>query len=247
MNKEKIDIFKRFESKRVMVLGDLMLDHYIWGKVERISPEAPVPVLDAQSEEYRLGGAANVALNLKALGAKVCLIGVCGDDLNAQLLIQNLEKAKISTEGLIQIPGRCSTLKTRISSRSQQIVRVDHEDSHLVDEDSTDALVHKVYKDLDSCDAVIVADYDKGVLGPRLIQSVIDLASKAGVPVAVDPKYRHFSLYKDLLIFKPNYKEFEAGLGAKFAEVPSFLEAAKAFRKEQNIAYLVITRGAKGM
>lgn len=240
-------VIKAFESKRVMVLGDIMLDHYIWGKVERISPEAPVPVLDVKQEEYRLGGAANVALNLKALGAEVCLVGVCGADGTAELLKQKLLSNGIATDALVQDEQRRSTLKTRISSHSQQIVRVDYEDCFPVDELCTQSLISHIQRQLPDCDALIIEDYDKGVLSPQLIHTAVELAISMHIPIAVDPKKRHFLDYKRVSIFKPNYKEFEEGLGTRFKDVPSFLEAAGAFRQKQNIKHLVVTKGADGM
>lgn len=237
---------KPFNTKKIMVLGDIMLDHYIWGRVERISPEAPVPVLDVKKEEYRLGGAANVALNIKTLGAEVCLIGVYGDDDNGVLLKDTLQSYGIGTEGLVQSKGRLSTLKTRISNHIQQIVRVDHEQCDPVDDEVTKALETKILENIESCDALIIEDYDKGVMTPKLIQVCVELAER-GVIVAVDPKKRHFMDYAGVTIFKPNFKEFEEGLNRKFKDDPSFLEVAQAFRQEQNIKYLVVTKGAQGM
>ena len=235
-----------FNTKKIMVLGDIMLDHYIWGKVERISPEAPVPVLDVKKEEYRLGGAANVALNIKSLGAEVCLIGVYGDDDNGQLLEDTLKISGIGTQGLVQVKGRLSTLKTRISNHIQQIVRVDHEQCDPVDDEVTRALEAKIMENIESCDALIIEDYDKGVMTPKLIQVCVELARR-GVIVAVDPKKRHFMDYGGVTIFKPNFKEIEEGLNRKFKDIPSFLKVAQAFRQEQQFKYLVVTKGSEGM
>lgn len=235
-----------FDSKKIMVLGDIMLDHYIWGSVERISPEAPVPVLEVKREEYRLGGAANVALNIKTLGAEVVLIGVCGDDDNGAQLKETLSSHGIGTEGLVEVKGRLSTLKTRISSHNQQIVRVDYEQTDPVDAEVTAELEAMILKYIDSCDALIIEDYDKGVMTQKLIKACRELAER-GVIVAVDPKKRNFMDYGGVTIFKPNFKEFEEGMNRKFADTPDFLEAAQRFREEQGFRYLVVTRGAKGM
>lgn len=235
-----------FESKKIMVLGDIMLDHYIWGSVERISPEAPVPVLEVKKEEYRLGGAANVALNIKTLGAEVVLIGVCGDDENGRQLKETLISSGIGTDGLVEVKGRLSTLKTRISSHNQQIVRVDYEQTDAVDTEVTKALEAKIRQQIDCCDALIIEDYDKGVMTPKLIKVCRELAER-GVIVAVDPKKRNFMEYRGVTIFKPNFKEFEEGLNRKFKDSFSFVEAAQAFRKEQDFRYLVVTKGAEGM
>lgn len=241
------EIVERFAGRKVMVLGDVMLDHYIWGKVERISQEAPVPVLEASDEEYRLGGAANVAYNLRHLGAEVVLVGIHGVDEAATSLRQILDKAGISTAGLVATEGRRTTLKTRISSRGQQIVRVDHEDSSLVDESLTAKLIALLKTLLPGCEALIIEDYDKGLLTPELILAAIQMCKKEGIPVAVDPKLRHFFHYRDVDIFKPNYSELQNSLGQVFATEDDYLAAASNLRQKLQAKYLVITRGAKGM
>jgi len=250
-NKQGKDQYTRiitaFAGLKVMVLGDLMLDHYIWGKVERISPEAPVPVLDVSQEEYRLGGAANVALNLKALGAEVCLIGVHGKDAAARILRSKLSKAGISTDALLALKDRRTTLKTRIGSRTQQIVRVDYEHSSLLSAEIEAAIVAILEAQLPGCDALIIEDYDKGLLTPGLISEAIRLCRKAAIPVAVDPKLRHFFHYNGVDIFKPNYSELQRSLGMSFEADEQFFKAASETRTRMNARFLVLTRGARGM
>jgi len=241
------EILASFSGRKVMVLGDLMLDHYIWGKVERISPEAPVPVLEASHEEYRLGGAANVALNLLALGADVCLIGIHGKDDAAVVLRSKLQEAGIPTDALLAVPERRTTLKTRIASHTQQIVRVDHEDSHMVDASTQDMLIVLLDKHLKGQEALIIEDYDKGIMTPSLINAAVKLCKKAGIPVAVDPKLRHFFNYETVDIFKPNYLELQRSLGRSFEDEDDFLTSASATRAQLGARYLVLTHGSKGM
>lgn len=236
-----------FKGRNVMVLGDLMLDHYIWGKVERISQEAPVPIVEATKEECRLGGAANVAFNLRALGAKVNLIGIHGEDEAGSSLVKILADAGIGTDGLVSVKDRRTTLKTRILSRNQQIVRVDYEDNSIIDESTEARLVAKIKGQLAGCEALIIEDYDKGMLSAKLISSVIALCKNAAIPIAIDPKLRHFFQYQDVTIFKPNYFELQNSLGQVFTDEQSFIEAATELRTRLNAKFLVVTRGAKGM
>lgn len=241
------DAIRAFAGRKVLVLGDLMLDHYIWGKVERISPEAPVPVLEATREELRLGGAANVAFNLKSLGAEPVLVGVIGEDDGAAALKEALTAAGISTDTLIEVFGRRTTVKTRIASHAQQIVRVDREDTGLIDAATQDKLVSLLQERLPACEALIIEDYDKGLLTPHLIETAIQLCCKSGIPVAVDPKLRHFFNYRGVDIFKPNYLELQRSLGKTFENEAAFLAAANELRTALGARYLVLTRGAQGM
>lgn len=241
------DIFAQFPQRKVMVLGDLMLDHYIWGNVERISQEAPVPILEAAREEYRLGGAANVALNLRSLGAQVCLVGMYGGDAAAEEMREILANAGIPSDSLLTVPTRRSTLKTRVMARNQQMVRIDYEDSSIVNSAIEEQLIEIIQRQLPGCDALIIEDYDKGLMTPALIASAIDSAQKAGIPVTVDPKYRHFFHYREVDLFKPNFSELQNSIGKILPDEESFLTAASELRKELAVNYLVVTRGALGM
>ncbi|PKN72485.1 MAG: D-glycero-beta-D-manno-heptose-7-phosphate kinase [Candidatus Cloacimonetes bacterium HGW-Cloacimonetes-3] len=236
-----------FANYRVLVLGDIMLDEYLWGKVQRISPEAPVPVIELNHEEYRLGGAANVALNLAALGAKVELVGVCGKDMQAKTVKKLLQKQKISTDGIFGDEDRPTTLKTRIGAVSQQIVRLDREDTTEVRDDLRKEIESYLEKLIPNCDALIIEDYDKGLLSKDMIKNVLTLAQKHKVPVAVDPKKKHFDLYTGIDIFKPNYGEIQDYLGKHYSDTNGFFAAATELQNKMKCKHLVITWGSKGL
>lgn len=245
--KELDNILKGFADKKILVLGDIMLDHYIWGRVERISPEAPVPVLDVQKEEYRLGGAANVALNLKALGAGVYLCGVVGKDEAGERIKQLLAKQGIDAYALVKEKNRPTTRKTRIGAVNQQIVRIDHEDRIDISARAETQILKKLDKLLVNMDAVVIEDYNKGLLTASVIASVIKAARKHGKLIAVDPKQKNFFLYKQVDVFKPNYGEMQKNLGLVFESEAEFDKQAKLLREKLKCRYLVVTRGEKGL
>ncbi|MBI1221644.1 MAG: D-glycero-beta-D-manno-heptose-7-phosphate kinase [Bacteroidetes bacterium] len=205
-------IFQQFESLKALVIGDLMIDSYLFGKVDRISPEAPVPVVQLDRREFRLGGAANVALNLRALGAKVCIASVIGKDDMGDKLSVLLRSEGIETEGLIQSSDRKTTVKHRVIGNNHQMLRVDDEDLHDLNTKESTRLLKAVEREMDSCQVIIFEDYDKGVLNSSLIQSIIRMANKKGKPSVVDPKKRNFLAYKGASLFKPNLKEIQEGL-----------------------------------
>jgi len=241
------DLLDSFAGKRVMVVGDVMLDHYVWGNVERISPEAPVPVIEVQNEEYRLGGAANVALNLSSLGAEAVLIGVTGKDTATNRLHQLLEEQGIDPGFLVTDPSRSTTLKTRIAAANQQIVRIDYETKTDVDKLVAEELIVRIRQSLNDCSALVIEDYNKGVLAQPVITATLELAFRQGIPVAVDPKQRHFFSYLGVDIFKPNYKDMQTNLGQVFEDEAAFIKAAENLRRQMRIKYLVITRGSLGL
>lgn len=236
-----------FTGKRILVIGDLMLDHYVWGEVKRISPEAPVPVLEAENEEYRPGGAANVALNLKSLGAEPLLLGLIGSDSAGANLQAALLENGISGEYLVRSPKRKTCLKTRMNASGQQILRIDYEDSSLLSSEEESLCLEALNKALAKAEAVIIEDYNKGLLCPAFITEVLQACRQQALPVAVDPKYHNFFAYKEVEIFKPNYSELLARLENAPATEEEFLKAAEAFRQKQGITHLVVTRGAKGL
>lgn len=240
-------ILESFSSRRILVVGDIMLDEYLWGKVQRISPEAPVPIIEIDSTEHRLGGAANAALNLKMLGAEVDLAGVCGKDAQARIVMNLLKTKQISTAGIIIDPLRPTTLKTRIGANSQQIVRMDREDLSDLNEKLSKQLVSWLSEAIPLCDAILIEDYDKGLLNKNLISTVLALASQHHKPVAVDPKNKNFGCYHGVEIFKPNHRELEAYLKTNFDSDTEFTQAAMALRKKMNIKHLVVTKGSQGM
>jgi D-glycero-beta-D-manno-heptose-7-phosphate kinase len=198
----------------VLVVGDVMVDSYLWGRVERISPEAPVPVVHVTSRSARLGGAANVALNLKALGAVPVVVTVTGDDDDATRLGRLLSEQGLSTEGVLRSPHRITTVKTRVISGHQHVVRVDEEQEDDLDPIDQDRLIKEAGRMIERLRpaVVVMEDYNKGVLCANVITAITGMAREAGIPVAVDPKKRNFFAYKGVDLFKPNLKELREGL-----------------------------------
>ncbi len=241
------DILKEFSSKRILVLGDVMLDHYVWGNVERISPEAPVPVLEAQSEEIRLGGAANVALNIRSLGAEALLVGVIGQDPPAETMKNLLKERGIGGGYLVTDPDRSTTLKTRIGAVNQQILRIDYESKTEIPSEVSEKLTSLLGKLLPECDALIIEDYNKGLLTRELIHAALRIARIYKVPVAVDPKLNNFLAYRNVDIFKPNYKEIQSILAKSFRDDGEFYQAALDLRRDMEVKNLIVTRGGMGM
>jgi len=215
MERSLDEILESFAQLKVLIVGDVMLDAYVWGKVERISPEAPVPVVHVRKREKRLGGAANVALNVQALGAKPILCSVVGDDLEGQAFVELLDKRKISARYIVRSQERPTTVKERVIAGSQQMLRIDSEDSNLLSEAEGEALMLQIEAALPQADVVVFQDYDKGVLSRERIQQVIGWAEKRQIPTAVDPKKRNFLHYRGATLFKPNLKELREGLLAE--------------------------------
>ncbi len=210
--------FQSFDQMNVMIIGDVMIDGYVWGKVERISPEAPVPVLSVAKKEDRLGGAANVALNIQSMGAKPILCSVIGDDENGKKLIKLLGDLNITHEGIVKSKDRITTIKTRVIGHHQHLLRIDEEVDHPLNEvEETDFITHvqKIIAN-NKIDVIIFQDYDKGVLTQHNIEKLITIATTAGIKTVVDPKKRNFLTYKNVGLFKPNLKELKEGLKIEF-------------------------------
>ncbi len=205
-------IFRSFNNLSVLIIGDVMLDSYIWGSVERISPEAPVPVVTVKKKDFRLGGAGNVALNIQSLGAKPILCALIGEDDDGKKLLQRLADKGISNEGIASSQDRPTTVKTRVIASHQHVVRVDEESDAVVNEREEKAILSRIEKLLPQCQVVIFEDYDKGVLNSRIIDFAVQLAHRHKVPTVVDPKKRNFLSYKKVTLFKPNLKELREGL-----------------------------------
>ncbi len=207
-------LFEKFNSMKVGVIGDLMLDTYMWGGVERISPEAPVPIVTLHKKEYRIGGAGNVALNCKSLGAQTTILSVTGDDAEGMILSELLDSNGIDTSFLLVSNDRITTSKTRVISRNQQMMRLDQEITHDLLHKDEKYLLDKVHHYISTVDpdVIIFEDYNKGVLTEKIIHRVIELCREAGVITAVDPKRRNFFSYRHADIFKPNLKEVREGL-----------------------------------
>ena len=200
-------IFTRFPDKRIMVVGDLMIDEYLLGNVSRISPEAPVPVIEVREQVTRLGGAANVALNIAALGCVPVIVGAIGDDFSGDTLLELLGKSSVAADGVVRILGRPTTVKTRIIGDSQHIARVDKEKTDYLNREQEKRILDKIEELLDSVDGLILQDYNKGVLTKDLITKIIDRAANRGIIITVDPKFKYFLNYQKVTVFKPNIKE----------------------------------------
>nr|WP_319270673.1 bifunctional ADP-heptose synthase [uncultured Draconibacterium sp.] len=252
MNKAEVnEIFERFSKMRAIVIGDAMVDTYLWGKVDRLSPEAPVPIVSVTTRENRLGGAANVSRNIQALGATPILFAVVGDDDNGKEFQNLLEKRNVSAEGIFIDPTRNTTVKNRIISSGKQIVRVDEESIEYISAEMEAKLINAIKTEIESnpVDVIVFVDYDKGVVTPNLFKTINDLAREKGIPTAVDPKKRNFRNYKNVSLFKPNFKEFVDGTGLPLlkGDLESLKEAAETFKKEMQLKLIFITLSELGV
>lgn len=211
------DLFDKFIGLQILVIGDVMLDAYIMGKVNRISPEAPVPIVSLENEDARIGGAGNVALNLLALGAKPIICGVIGEDSSGDKLLNLFEKNGISTDGLVKSMARKTTVKTRVISNKQQLLRIDSESTFPLLESEEIKLNDTIQNIINQgIDGIIFEDYNKGVLTDSVIQNAIKIAKEKDIPTAVDPKKENFLSYRGVSLFKPNLKELKEGLNLNF-------------------------------
>lgn len=219
MKKEQLDqLFNAFNQLTVLVIGDVMIDAYYWGKVERISPEAPVPVVQVNKKENRLGGAANVALNVKSMGAKAIICSVVGDGSKGDIFRTTLKENGFTTEGIIDSPSRMTTVKTRVISQGHHLIRVDEEMTSPLSATDQTHLLDCIQNILDrqKVDVIIFEDYNKGVLTTEVIRKVQEEATKRNIPTTVDPKKDNFFAYKGCTLFKPNLKELREGLQIDF-------------------------------
>ncbi|HKT58695.1 MAG TPA: D-glycero-beta-D-manno-heptose-7-phosphate kinase [Gemmatimonadales bacterium] len=240
-----LHLIQRMRDSKVVVVGDIMLDRYLVGDTERLSPEAPVPVVTVRERHARLGGAANVAMNVAALGARSLLVGVVGDDADGVTIRQELAVARLEDRYVLSVAGRPTTSKTRIISRAQQIVRIDDEVETLLDGSDLDRLIKIAREALADADALLLEDYNKGALPPKLIVAVMEVARRRGIPIVVDPKFRQFFEYAGATVFKPNRRELESALGAAVdLKNGNALPEVLARLKVDN---LLVTLGAEGM
>jgi rfaE bifunctional protein kinase chain/domain len=249
--KDIAGFISQFSSKRVLIVGDVMVDSYMWGKVNRISPEAPIPVVSVTGREYRLGGAANVALNIKSLGAEPILCSVIGDDDKAVVFYDLLKQNSMSAVGLVKLAGRKTTIKTRIISGSQHLLRVDDEIDTPLENEASDILVARI-KEICSkskIDLIIFEDYDKGVLTNYNIPLIVEFAKSMGIVTAVDPKKRNFMNYRGVNLFKPNHKEFCEGTKSEIAknDFVNLKSAGEKFLAETENQYLFLTLSEHGV
>jgi len=242
-----ITLIKDFGNQRILVLGDLILDRFVWGGVSRISPEAPVPVVVVAREEVRLGGAGNVAANIRALGGSPVLIGVISNDEAGERLEQEMERLSMKTTGLLLDLGRPTTMKTRIIANHQQVCRVDRESRIAMSEELFDKACDCVGNNLADADALLVSDYGKGFINRKLLADVLPKARKIGKIVAVDPKFQDYRIYSPCTILTPNQKESEFASRVRIRNEQSLKQAAERILKKTQADNLLITRGEEGM
>lgn len=249
LTRERVEvILNEMRKRRIVVLGDLMLDEFVWGDVTRISPEAPVPVVDIRRESVHLGGAANVLANLVALGAKGSVIGVVGDDSAGERLRKAVQECnpEQAAECLVIDANRPSTVKTRIIAHSQLVVRADRENRQAVNGKIEERLIAALRRTIQEADALVVSDYDKGVVTPPILEAVLPLAYER-VPVLIDPKIRNFSAYRPATLVTPNHHEALRMTGLEEDSDEGLHLAAQRIREQLHCDAVLITRGDRGM
>jgi len=244
---ERESILKGFAGKKVLVIGDVMLDVYVWGNVDRISPEAPVPVVEMRRRSYFCGGAGNVAANLVSLGAQACLAGVIGRDADGLQLRDSLQELGVAVDGLVVDENRPTTSKLRVMAHSQQIVRVDSEQRSRVDEVVVNSLLAWIEEHLPGMDGCVISDYNKGVISSTIAQRVIALANDMRKTIVVDPKGVDYEKYRGATVVTPNTKEASAVLGREIDDGPELLDAGRSLVNLLGGSSVVITRGERGM
>ena len=234
-------------QKKLLVIGDLVLDQYIWGDVNRISPEAPVPVVEVQKETFRLGGAANVACNIASLSGQVEVVGLVGADENGEKLISLLQEQSVTTSAVRVDNNRPTSTKTRIIAGNQQIVRIDKESTQYSVQPLHSQLLSVILEKVDTVDAVIFADYDKGVVNSELIRAVTSKTKLNRIPVTVDPKVENFWSYEGVTSITPNQKEASIAVGVRILDQKTLFKAGQKILERLDLAHLLITRGEHGM
>jgi len=252
VKKDNIEqVFSKFSELNVLIIGDAMVDNYLWGKVDRISPEAPIPIVTVTKQENRLGGAGNVSLNIQAFGATPTLISIIGDDEKGRIFTELMNENKLSNEGIFVDKKRITTLKTRVISGGKQISRVDHEVSTMIDHDFEIEVFDRIKKIIENknIEIVIFVDYDKGLITPWLIKNVIELAKSKNILIAADPKSRNFDNYQNVDLFKPNFKEFKEGLKLQIekTDMKELKKISENFKRENKIGLLFITLSELGV
>ena len=247
IKKTTLHIFDNVSDKQVCVLGDLMLDVYYFGDVKRISPEAPVQVFEKMTSEVKLGGAANVGLNIKSLGAIPYMIGVIGKDEEGRLMKNIFRDLNISTEGILEIDERPTTCKTRVIASSQHLLRIDSESKQDIPQSAEDEIMNILAAKIKDFSSIILQDYNKGVLTKRLISKVIKLANENNVKVLVDPKFNNFFEYKNVFVFKPNRKELQDAFGRMPKSTEELDKISEELIEKIGCKNLVLTLGEYGL
>ncbi len=240
-------IVANFAGRKIAVLGDCMVDRYLWGRVDRISPEAPVPVVEIERESVALGGAGNVAANLRALGAEPLLLAAVGADAEAGRLREAFAARGVDGQYLVEDPARPTTVKTRIIAHAQQVVRADRESRADLDGPPLARLLAALDETLARCDALVVSDYGKGVVNARTLEAALGVARRRGISVSVDPKESHIDAYRGVSVLTPNQHEAGYVQGRRITDEASLREVGWGLRERVDAAAVLITRGAEGM
>jgi rfaE bifunctional protein kinase chain/domain len=252
VKKDNIEqVFSKFSELNVLIIGDAMVDSYLWGKVDRISPEAPIPIVTVTKQENRLGGAGNVSLNIQALGATPILVSIIGNDEKGRIFADLMKENKLVNDGIFVDKTRMTTVKTRIISGGQQISRVDQEVSALINVEFEKTVFDRITEIIENkqINIIIFVDYDKGLITPGLIKNVIALAKSKKIITAADPKSRNFNNYQMVDLFKPNFKEFKDGLKLQIekTDMDELKKVSENFKKENQIGLLFITLSELGV
>lgn len=240
-------LIKKFQSVHLLVIGDFILDEFVWGRVERISPEAPVPVVNVERRSFMPGGALNVANNIRSLNGTVYPCGVIGRDLYGRMLVKRIRQNHIETGGVLSDKARLTSLKTRIIAHHQQVVRYDHEQLIDLTPAETKKILGFASRILNKIDAVIIGDYGKGVVTPKLLSGIVRLAKKKKIPILVDPKDKNFNHYKSITAVTPNKKEAYAAYEARNGEKPTLDQVGNRLIKKFKSEAVLITLGEEGM
>ncbi len=240
-------IISEFRGKEILIIGDIMLDRYIWGSVNRISPEAPVPVVRFSRETALLGGAGNVASNIVSLGGSATCFSVVGEDIMGKEIEKKLQEIGANDEGIILDASRNTTVKTRIIAHSQQVVRIDREVDRPISKKIEDTIIQKVMKKISRSGCIIISDYDKGVITKRLLNIILEEAMKRKIYSAIDPKLHHFAHYKPATIITPNLIEASRATAIEFKNEANILKAGKKILIQNRCRSVLITMGERGM
>src|SRR3989338_3551905 len=246
MKNKLLKILENFKGKKILVIGDIMLDKYIWGDVSRISPEAPVQVVNALRETYEAGGAANVANNISALSGSAVMVGIAGNDSAKGILIEELKKKGINTDGIVIENDKPTTQKIRIIGRRQQLLRVDYENKEHIHRSIEDSIMKFAEKCISEAEIVVISDYAKGVITPQVSRRIIEAAKRLGRKIIVDPKPKHRDLYLNVDLITPNSAEASEMCGLEDGSEESVLEIGTKLLKQLN-SNVLLTRGEKGM
>jgi rfaE bifunctional protein kinase chain/domain len=248
ISKTRLDELKKnIKGLKIAVIGDMMLDCYFWGEVKRISPEAPVPVIEVDDEFYRFGGAANVVNNILTLGGIPLPVGVIGYDNHGSIFHSLMDESNIFADGIFIDDQRPTTSKTRVIAAKHHIVRIDQEKKDYINEETEKKILNFLKSNFSQLDGIILEDYNKGVLTPKIIKEVLNLSKQENVIITVDPKFNNFFNYKDVTVFKPNRKETEEAFGIRIRSEEEVINAGNKLLEKLNAKYVLLTLGEQGM